>query len=112
MKKKVNSRRKGHGFERWVANDLRENLLFPNALRQLEYQENEANGVDLKGTSPFPIQCKVGKQVPQFYYDVLKKMKVNELDFKTVIAKRDREKPLVVMDYEDWKELVRHFLFS
>lgn len=50
------ARSKGHGFEREVAIALR--AIYPKARRHLEYQDVEANGVDLVETGPFRIQCK------------------------------------------------------
>lgn len=60
-KKKINSRRKGHQFERNVAIEFRK--IFPGARRHLEYHEDDANGVDLIGTKPFLIQCKRGRKL-------------------------------------------------
>ena len=54
----IMQRRKGHNFERFIANKLKP--IFPNAERQLEYQESE--GVDLKNTGKFRIQCKCQKK--------------------------------------------------
>ena len=42
------SRDKGHNFERQIARELRE-VGFPEARRHLEYQDGEANGVDIQG---------------------------------------------------------------
>ena len=56
---KINSRRKGHNFERQVADDLRH--IFPTAMRLLEYQKDDCNGIDLKKTGVFDIQCKCKK---------------------------------------------------
>jgi hypothetical protein len=50
------SRTKGHSFERELAIMLRP--LFPNARRHLEYQDQEANGVDLVETGDFRFQSK------------------------------------------------------
>lgn len=50
------SRRKGHQFEREVAIALRP--VFPEARRHLEYQDAEANGIDLVKTGEFAFQCK------------------------------------------------------
>lgn len=50
------ARSKGLGFEREVAVLLRP--FFPNARRHLEYQDAEANGVDLVETGDFRFQCK------------------------------------------------------
>ncbi len=54
--KKVNGRRKGHQFERHIANLLKS--IFPKAERKLEYQFSQATGVDIKGTGKFKVQCK------------------------------------------------------
>lgn len=53
------SRTKGHSFERFVANELKD--IFPNAKRQLEYQMDSCKGVDLSDTNEFRIQCKKHK---------------------------------------------------
>lgn len=49
-------RARGHAFERELANMLKH--VFPDARRHLEYQKEEANGVDLVGTYPYLIQAK------------------------------------------------------
>lgn len=50
------SRRKGHQFERECAILFRD--IFPGARRHLEYQDSQANGVDLAETGDLRIQCK------------------------------------------------------
>ncbi len=50
------ARNKGLTFERWVAEQLRP--LFPGVRRQLEFQIQDAKGVDLQGCHPYKIQCK------------------------------------------------------
>lgn len=50
----ANSRRKGHRFEREIVNQLKE--IYPNAIRQLEYQEGF--GYDIANTGKLRIQCK------------------------------------------------------
>jgi len=54
------SRTKGHQFERDIAIEFQE-LGWRDARRHLEYQDGEANGIDLANTDPFAIQCKRGK---------------------------------------------------
>lgn len=54
------SRRKGHSFEREIAIALR--VVFPHARRHLEYQHEEANGVDIVHTGHYRIQCKRGRK--------------------------------------------------
>jgi hypothetical protein len=55
-KRGKSSRRKGHQFERDVANALKG--IFPGARRHLEYQGEEADGRDIVGTGKFKFQCK------------------------------------------------------
>lgn len=50
------SRRKGHDFEREVAQALR--VVFPGARRQLEYHARDARGIDIQETGEFRFQCK------------------------------------------------------
>ena len=55
------SRTKGHSFERKMAAWFRKQG-FPDARRHLEYQDGEANGVDLQNTGFFAVQCKKHKK--------------------------------------------------
>lgn len=51
-------RRKGHSFEREVAQGFRR-VGFPKAMRHLEFQAQEAaHGVDLSHVEPYLVQCK------------------------------------------------------
>lgn len=50
------SRTKGHAFEREIAKAFRR--IFPKAGRQLEYQLNNCNGIDLANTGVYQVQCK------------------------------------------------------
>lgn len=54
------ARTKGHSFEREIAKRLR--VVFPEARRHLEYQDQEANGVDLVQTGYYRVQCKRGRK--------------------------------------------------
>lgn len=53
----ASSRRKGHQFEREVANMFKA-AGFTDARRQLEYHEDDCRGVDIQGTGPYKVQCK------------------------------------------------------
>jgi len=58
-KKKLNGRgcrKKGHDFERWVAQELRG--VYPDARRHLEYHSRDANGVDIINTGDYLFQLK------------------------------------------------------
>lgn len=50
------ARNKGKAYENTVAKMLRH--IFPNAKRHLEFQFQEAHGIDLDNTGPYRIQIK------------------------------------------------------
>ena len=101
MKSGKTARRKGHNFEREVAIMLRP--YFPDAKRQLEYQEGL--GFDIQGTGNLSIQCKVGKS---FKIEKALKEAVREKFIPIAITKKDRE-DIVVSMY--WKYF-EYFLIS
>lgn len=53
----VTNRKKGHDYEREIANRFRL-AGWLHAKRHLEFQQAECKGYDLDGTDPFRIQCK------------------------------------------------------
>lgn len=83
------SRNKGHGFEREIARLLRP--LFPQCKRKLEYQSQEAQGVDLDGTGQLVIQCKRSrKSIPLAAINEIKvagiKVLVSKVDHEPIYA--------------------------
>lgn len=103
---KINSRRKGHGAERELVGIFKS--IFPDVKRHLEFQKQEAEaGVDLDNTNPFLIQSKIGKQVPKKNYQFLAQIKDKKGQYKLVVCRRDREKWLAIMDFDDFFELVQ-----
>ena len=109
-------RRKGHDFERWVANELK--AIFPNSRRGLQYQDG-ACPPDVIGT-PFHIECKKGKRT-----DIKAAMLQAENDSAehagvdydhrdgnhealraVAITKDDKGPALATMRFEDWMALV------
>lgn len=94
------SRTKGHSFERWVAQKLRKH--FPKARRHLEYQDMEANGIDLVETGCFKIQCKRGKKYSSL--TAIKEIQTCPVsgDVPLLVTKGDNEAPLVAMHFEDF----------
>lgn len=90
------SRRKGHNFEREVAIMLRP--YFPNAKRQLEYQEGL--GYDIQGVDNLSIQCKKGSS---FKIEKALKQAVVDKKIPMAITKRDREDIVVSMYWKDFE---------
>jgi hypothetical protein len=103
MPGKVNARRKGHGFEREVAIMLRP--YYPDAKRQLEYQEGL--GYDLQNTGDLSIQCKVGKS---FKIEKALKEAVRPKKIAVAITKQDREDIVVSMYWKDFEYFLVAYL--
>lgn len=99
------ARRKGHNFEREVAKMLR--VYYPNAKRQLEYQEGV--GFDIAETGDLSVQCKVGKS-----FKIEKALKEAERDDKIAMAitKRDREEIVVSLYWKDFEFFLVTYLDS
>lgn len=99
------SRNKGHQFERDVAIALRD--VFPKARRHLEYQDSQANGVDLAETGKFHFQCKKLKRYASI-------ATINEVqcdrrlgDVPVLVTAGDREPAMVAMHFGDFLDLLR-----
>jgi hypothetical protein len=97
------ARRKGYGYERTIANILKD--IFPEAKRHLEFQGQEAKGYDLDNTGEFRIQCKRYKQ----YAPITKIEEVQETGTPVLITKGDRKKDVVCMYLEDWIKLLKAY---
>lgn len=97
------SRAKGHSFERKIAKRLRDEGIFPNAERQLEYQENQCSGVDLANTGALKIQCKrMKKSIP-----MSKLYEVKAHGIACLVSKVDREDTLVTMKFDDFLKILK-----
>lgn len=99
------ARRKGHSFEREVAIALRE--VWPKARRHLEYQDSEANGVDIAETGEFKFQCKKLKgyapvsKIREIQYDEL----LGEVP--VLVTAADGEPALAVLPFTDLIRLLK-----
>lgn len=108
--KKRRSRKKGHDFERWIAEKLRP--IFPRARRHLEFHRLDANGVDLQETGIYKIQCKrFAKYAPIACIQEVKC--AEELgDVPVLITAGDELPPLVVIPLDEFIRLVKVDLAS
>ena len=98
----VDSRRKGHDFERFISKYLQK--FFPMSKRHLEYQFAESHtGVDVENTSPFAIQCKCYNNIA--VYKWLEEIKQKDL-IPILIAKANNKKPILIGYLDDIAELV------
>lgn len=94
------SRTKGHSFERWAAIKFRS--VFPKACRHLEYQEGDANGVDLKNTGDYRVQCKAYKD----YAPINKIREIKESGIPVLLTKGDNKTPMAVIPFEHFLHLL------
>lgn len=99
------ARSKGHSFEREVAKLLRP--LFPEARRHLEYQDAEANGVDLVNTGPFRFQCKKLKKYAPI--TTIGEIQCDPLsgEIPVLVTAGDGQPPMAVLPFDDFLRLAR-----
>jgi hypothetical protein len=101
------ARQKGLNFERDVANKLRG--IFPGARRQLEFQIEDANGVDLQNTGPFKFQCKKLKRYAPVA--TIREIKFEPLagEVPVLVTAGDREPAMAVLSFNDFIWLLESF---
>lgn len=100
----MNSRSKGHSFEREVAQQLRQ--VFPKARRHLEYHLEDCKGFDLDNTGIYRIQCKRGRN----YAPVSKIQEVeivNEDHVPVLITRGDRLEAMAVIPFDHFVSLLK-----
>lgn len=102
-KSKSFSRTKGHSFERDIAARFR--TVFPNAIRELEYQKSKAVGVDLANTGPYLVQCKrFKKYAPISCIEEIRARDVNEIP--VLVTKANNQPTLAVIPFEHFIKLL------
>lgn len=97
------ARTKGHNFEREVANMLKP--YYPDAKRQLEYQEGL--GYDIQNTGNLSIQCKIGKS---FKIEKALKEAIQPKKIAVAITKQDREDIVVSMYWKDFEYFLAEYI--
>lgn len=102
----LRSRRKGHSFERWVANKLKK--IYPEARRHLEYQASEALGVDVANCGEYRIQCKRGKRYASL--TAIEEIQICPIEggVPVLVTKGDNKEPLACMPFEHFIKLVKN----
>jgi hypothetical protein len=80
-------------------------VIFPEARRQLEYNELDCNGVDLAHTGRYLIQCKRKKKYvnPSAIAEVQLK---GTADVPILITKADHKQPLAILPLDHLIELI------
>lgn len=102
------SRTKGHSFERELAIMLRP--IFPNARRHLEYQDAEANGVDLVETGDFRFQSKKCKAYVSI--NTIWEIQADRLlgEVPILVTAADHKPAMAVLHLEDLLSLIRTYV--
>jgi len=103
------SRTKGHGFERKMAGEFRD-IGFHDAKRHLEYQGEEANGIDLDGTGIFKVQLKKHKAYVSI--NTIHEVQCGEGDIPLLITAGDRLEPMVALRWSDFKRIIESHLLN
>lgn len=102
------NRRKGHNWEREVANDIRTFGLDPTAKRHLEYQEG--GGMDIETKLPLTIQCKCGGHSSVGFtglHEAIKSMKPGS--FPVCALKVLNKGDYAIMTWNDFLELFANY---
>ena len=102
MSKGRSARRKGHQFERDIANEFRS--VFPDARRAVE-DPVVGEGIDITNTGPIAIQCKRFKgPIPMSH---LEEVKQRSGRIPLLVSKSDRCRTKVTMYLEDFIKILQ-----
>jgi len=99
------ARAKGLTFEREIAIRLR--AIFPAARRQLEFQVQDARGVDIQGADPYKIQCK--KLAKYVSINTIKEIQCDREfgDVPVLVTAGDNEEAMAVLPFSDLLKLLK-----
>lgn len=102
----MNSRTKGHGFERWCCERLREVFPDVHTSRFVGALWWDQCGVDLVETPGFNVQCKAKERtVP--YHDILEFMPQGG-NTNIIIHKRNNKGCIVALRLDDFLKLIQN----
>lgn len=100
----MNSRTKGHAYERKLAREFRLAGWTECQTSRFESKMLDDKGVDFTNTKPFNIQAKAMERTPA-YHDILKGMP-KDTNYNVIFHKRNNKGEVVVMSKDDFYELV------
>lgn len=105
----MNSRTKGHDFERHMAERLR--VIWPECYttRFKGSPWLDHLGIDLVNTPGYNVQLKAVERLSPGYHEVLNSMPQDK-NINIIIHKRNRKGSVVVMDLEDFIKLLQSML--
>ena len=97
------NRKKGHDYERQIAKEIRE--FFPDVMTSRNGARGEdPRGIDLINTGLLNVQCKARQNLNPF--EVLEKMPEDQ-NINAVFWKRNHESDIVILDKNDFYELMQ-----
>jgi len=99
------ARTKGAAYERKIVRELRDFLLFPDAVTsRSESKRTDDAGVDIMYTDPFSIQCKAVEKLGNIH-KILNAMP-NDSNYNVVFHKRNNQGEVVSMMKDDFYEIL------
>jgi hypothetical protein len=100
----MNSRTKGHDFERKIAAKLRD--IWPNCITsRAGNPQADQSGVDLVNTSQFNFQLKAMERSPT-YHSILDQMP-KDGNYNVILHKRNRKGIIAVMYFDDFIKIIK-----
>lgn len=98
-------RRKGHNFERAIAQQLRP--IFPKVRRKLEYQIDQCIGIDLEETGRYKFQCKKLKAYAPV--STIEEVKCDQMlgDVPVVVTAGDSLPAMAILPWEEFLRLLQ-----
>jgi|LGOV01.1.fsa_nt_gb hypothetical protein len=99
------ARDKGHSFERRIARDFRP--IFPECIRQLEYQAGL--GIDLANTDEYDFQLKCKKKHASI--NTINEIPIKPDRVRVLISKEDRQPIMAVIAYDDLFKMMAELKF-
>jgi hypothetical protein len=99
----IDSRAKGHAYERQIINRLKE-LGYEAVSSRAESKNMDDKGVDIIDNTDFYIQCKAVEKLKPSLHDILKKMPTEKVPI--VYHKRNNKGSTVTLKQEDFERLL------
>lgn len=100
----INSRKKGHDFERQVAIKFREAGFERCVTSRAQSRILDDKGVDLNFTSPFIVQCKAVEALA--VHKALNDIPAADGHYRVLFSKKKRQGTVVVMEVEEFFRLI------
>jgi len=99
----IDSRAKGHAYERQIINRLKE-LGYEAVSSRAESKNMDDKGVDIIDNTDFYIQCKAVEKLKPSLHDILKRMPTEKIP--VVFHKRNNKGTIVALSLEHFEHLL------